>query len=286
MPTFREDLHLGHKVPLVDTDDISNGAVTPEKLAPTVPAVVMEPIDNKYKSITDDLQNQINSLEVAGIALSNKFGDNEHIGISQKTLTRAINNIYSILESVTGETYLGFTWQISPSYFVGEESTMVHVTAQPAMAGEVLEHIELSVNGVVIENSKRDYVTSYSFDLELTDTSVIKCTAYVLGVKYEREQEITRYSFWVGAGTNFANIMTESNLAMLPRSEKNITCAAGDNIIVVIGASLRDQFLRADINGVEIPFTETAETVDGKLYKVLTSDNTYSAGTYNIDING
>ena len=33
MPTFRKDLHLGHELPLVGTDDIANGAITTEKLA-------------------------------------------------------------------------------------------------------------------------------------------------------------------------------------------------------------------------------------------------------------
>jgi hypothetical protein len=33
MPTFREDLHLGHKVPTFDTDDYSDRSVTSEKIA-------------------------------------------------------------------------------------------------------------------------------------------------------------------------------------------------------------------------------------------------------------
>lgn len=33
MPTFREDLHLGHKVPTVETDDIVNRAITSDKIA-------------------------------------------------------------------------------------------------------------------------------------------------------------------------------------------------------------------------------------------------------------
>lgn len=33
MSTFREDIHLGHKVPLVETDDIKDGAITTDKLA-------------------------------------------------------------------------------------------------------------------------------------------------------------------------------------------------------------------------------------------------------------
>lgn len=33
MPTFRDDLHLGHSVPMVDTEDIVDGAITEPKLA-------------------------------------------------------------------------------------------------------------------------------------------------------------------------------------------------------------------------------------------------------------
>ena len=33
MPTFREDIHLGHKVAMTDTDDLVNGSVTKEKLS-------------------------------------------------------------------------------------------------------------------------------------------------------------------------------------------------------------------------------------------------------------
>jgi hypothetical protein len=39
------------------------------------------------------------------------------------------------------------------------------------------------------------------------------------------------------------------------------------------------------MNGFEIQFTESTQTISGKAYKVLTSENTYQAGTYNIDIN-
>ena len=283
MPTYREDLHLGHKVPLIESDDISNEAITPEKLDPSTINVLMGPV----KEITDDLQNQIDSFNEHGLSVSNKFGNNEHIGISQKTLTRAINNIYAILEGVTGQTYLGFTWQITPEFFVGESASTIRITAQPSVQNEVLEHIELSVNDVVIEASKRDNVTSYSFDLELSETATIKCTAYVLGVKYERQQTITHYpSFWVGAGATYSDVMTDANLTLLPRSTKEVTCEAGDNIVIVINDAIKSQFIRADINGVEIPFTESTIEIDNITYRVYTSENTYVAGTYNIDING
>ena len=37
MPTYRKDLHTGHDVPLVETDDILKGAITTEKISDGTP---------------------------------------------------------------------------------------------------------------------------------------------------------------------------------------------------------------------------------------------------------
>jgi hypothetical protein len=65
----------------------------------------------------------------------------------------------------------------------------------------------------------------------------------------------------------------------------NVTCAQGDHIYIVMDSGFRSSFSRADMNGFEIPFNETTETVDDKEYVVLESVNTYMAGTYEININ-
>jgi hypothetical protein len=70
------------------------------------------------------------------------------------------------------------------------------------------------------------------------------------------------------------------------RGAHDVEVGDGEHIIIVLGDSLTSGFIRADINGVEIAFDETSVVVDEKIYKVLTSENTYQEGTYNIDING
>jgi hypothetical protein len=70
------------------------------------------------------------------------------------------------------------------------------------------------------------------------------------------------------------------------RGAHDVEVGDGEHIIIVLGDSLAPGFIRADINGVEIAFDETSVVVDEKIYKVLTSENTYQEGTYNIDING
>ena len=333
MPTFREDLHLGHEVPMIGTEDINNGsvttdkiadgaitsgkigdgevntqdladgavtsekikdgevktpdiadgAITPEKLSDRIVPEVIKPLLEPLKDKDKDLQNQIDSLQISGLALSNKFGEDPHIGISQKTLTAAINDIWYKLEEITGETLVGINLTVTPEYYIGEEGCDVNIVAETVTENGIIEYIKVFVNDELIAEGEDEH--EFEFDVHISDTSEIKCLAQVLGVVYERKVTITHYSpFWVGAGSTYSSVMTTGNLRNIG-GNYNITFTAGQNLIVVVEDILRDRFVRADMNGVEIQFTETTQTISGKTYKVLTSENTYQAGTYNIDIN-
>ena len=50
--------------------------------------------------ITEDVQNQIDGIQVAGVAVSNEFGNDPHIGISQKKLTEAIGGQQEAIEGL------------------------------------------------------------------------------------------------------------------------------------------------------------------------------------------
>lgn len=276
----------------VKTPDIADGAITPEKLSdrivPEVIVPIVKKVDDKYKGITDDLQNQIDSLEISGLALSNNFGDDPHIGISQKTLTETLNRVWAKIEDITGESLLGFQMAVTPEYYIGEEGCNIQVTATTVDTVGVFEYIDFYINGQLINHGENvDYM---EFDTEITETSVVTCVAKILGIEYQRQAIITHYSsFWLGAGSTYTDVMKNSNLRPIAngmRGAYNIDVASGQKIIIVLGESLREGFIRADINGVEIAFVETTQTVNGNTYKVLTSENTYQAGTYNIDING
>lgn len=335
MPTFREDLHLGHEVPMIGTEDINNGSVTtdkiaddaitsdkigdgevntqdladgavtsekikdgevktadiadgsitPEKLSDRIVPEVIKPLLEPLKDKDKDLQNQIDSLQISGLALSNKFGNDPHIGISQKTLTEAINDIWYKLEEITGETLVGINLTVTPEYYIGEEGCDVNIAADTVTENGIIEYIKVFVNDELVAEGKDEH--EFEFDVHISDTSEVKCLAQVLGVVYERKVTITHYSpFWVGAGSTYSSVMTMANIRNIG-GNYNITFAAGQNLIIVVEDILRDRFVRADMNGVEIQFTETTQTISGsgKTYKVLTSENTYQAGTYNIDIN-
>ena len=240
------------------------------------------------KPITDDLQNQIDSLEIAGLALSNEFGQSTTRGVSQKTLTTAINRLWSKIEDITGEVLQGINMVVSPEYYIGEDGADVHIQANTVEANGIFEHIAFYINGILL--TEADNVDYFEYDTQISETSIVKCEAKIMGITYTREKIITHYnSFWLGAGNTYSDIMDVEHVIPITngmRGTYNVEVQNGQHIIVVVGESLAQGFMRADMNGVEIPFIESTVTVDGKNYRVFTSEEIYSAGTYNIDING
>lgn len=370
MSTFREDLHLGHKVPTTGTDDIvdraitsdkiallaiiteliqdlsvttaklANGAVTADKLdelavvtskiadlavttgklannAVTNPKLANEAVQSRniknenvlgshiapknillshlapevLATLKEDLQNQIDALDEHGVAVSNEFGTDKHIGISQKTLTDAINKIWQKIEDMTGEILQGINMVVTPTFFVSEDGCNVHISANTVETNGIFEKIQFFVDGESIyEDTFKEYVSfDHHLDIKNEYDYVIMCKAKIMGIEYTRPQIVTRYNeFYIGAGSTYADVMDSAHARQLNgtmRHNYDVTFDEGDKLIIVMGASLRPGFIRADLNGVEIALAEETVTIDGKDYVVFTSE-AWSEGEYNIDING
>ena len=260
----------------IKTNHISNGAITADKVS-----------ESLYDYMTGDLQNQIDSIQIGGWAISNQFGSDSHIGISQKTLTDAINRIWQKLEDITGEMYCGFMMTVTATYFVGEEGCTLHITANTADNYVPFDKLSIYLNGTLLVETKD--VNYFEYDAEITETTLIRCVGKIMGVEYERRKLIAHYtSFWLGAGQSYEDIMDEEHLIPINEELKgsyDVTVDSGDHIIIIMGEQLAEGFVRADMNGVEIPFDESSITVSGENYKVFTSVNSYNDGTFNIDIN-
>lgn len=228
-------------------------------------------------------------------ALDDKFGDSEILGINQKTLTEAFNKLWEKIESMTGEFSRGINMVINPTYFIGSDGPCpVHIHASSALANGKFEYIAFYGNGELITEAEN--VEFFEYDTEISETTEIECVAKIMGIEYRESKTVTKYDeFWLFAGTweteedlealmnNPDNVIPIENNMM--RCTKDITCEQGDNIIVVVGDSLSG-YLRADMNGYEIPFDNTDVIINDTFYKVYTSKNKYNAATYNIDING
>lgn len=126
MSTFREDLHLGHKVPLIETDDLMDGSITASKIARKAIQwwhiacnairnchISDKAVDNRtmdddsvdervlvdglveriMQPAIDDLQNQINSLWAGGAWIS--------INLSRESITMGETTSVTVTVSTT-----------------------------------------------------------------------------------------------------------------------------------------------------------------------------------------
>lgn len=274
----------------VTSPKIKNGAVTPEKFSDRVVSEVIDPLLKPLKAKDADLQNQIDSFNEHGLSVSNWFGNDPHIGVSQKTLTSAFNLLWSKMEDITGESYRGISMVVTPEYFIGDDGCTVNVKAYTANTIGIFEHIEFLIDDQIVHEAEdAEYV---EFTTEIDHSVQITCNAQIMGCPYTAKKKVMHYdAFWIGGGSQASDVMVDDaahivQLDEFRRAAKDVELTQGQHIIIVMGEYMRNGFIRADINGIEIGFTETQVTIDDNVYSVFTSENTYNAETINVDING
>lgn len=273
----------------VGTEHMKNGSVTPEKASVDFKARVIEPfygsLDRKYTNITNELYRMIASLQVGGIALSNQFGDREDIGISQKTLTKALGRFWQEMETITGQTYMDFTLTVVPVTTFSETSVAVSITADCSQAISNFDSIKIYVDDVLIAESSD--VEVFNTVHNISQTSIVRAVGVILGKTITKTQQVVNeIPFFMGSGANYQDIMNmtcHKDLEGTLEGDYDVTVRGnGQYIFIIIPKSHKAEFRRADMNGYEIPLSQVAETGD---YVAYQSANTYDAGTYNIDIN-
>ena len=284
----------------VTTPKIEDKAVTPEKLNESVKPyitndldkkydTISKSLDTKYSNITDELYSIIASLQVGGIALSQKFGYREDIGISQKALTKAIGKLWDEIGKITGKTYMDFSLTVQPTFIAKEGVGTVTITADCSEAISDFDSIKFYVNGEPKAESHDVSVYTQSLIIEDNGVSTIKAVGVIFGKTITKEAQITKaIPFFMGSGQNYQEVLVPEcakELIGTLEGDYDVTIKNnGDYMFIVIPISHKDEFRRADMNGlglkVEIPMAST--TYDD--YVVYKSLNTYKAGTYNIDI--
>ena len=272
----------------VDTRVIKDKAVTPEKLSDSVQGYLVIPItdsiDKKYTNITSELYSMIESLQVGGIALSNQFGDRTDIGITQKTLTKALGKFWQEMGNITGKDYMDFKLTVVPVTTYSETSAQIRITADCSEAISDFDSIKIYVDNVLIaESSDLEVFTATH---TISKTSVVKAVGVILGKTVIKEQTILdELPFFIGSGSVYTDIMNEECRQTLEGTlEGNYDMQVknnGEYIFIIIPASRKSEFRRADMNGYEIPMAAPVEIEDIVVYKSI---STYVAGEYNIDI--
>lgn len=199
-----------------------------------------------------------------------------------------LDKIWAKIGEITGEQLQDLHFEVTPKYFVSEDPIPVHISASSVGNNGSFDYIAFYINGVKVTDASG--VENLTFDTEISDTSEIKYEATILGTDYTDSAIVVHYnSYWLGSGQAYTDVMDVSHIIPITaglRGSYDITFNQGDHLFIILSRSLRDQFIRADMNGFEIPFVEETVTIDDMEYCIIKSENPYVAGVYNIDING
>lgn len=148
---------------------IADKSVTPEKLNKRVQTEVIQPL---IDAAIADLQNQIDSLEISGLALSNLLGYNPHIGISQKRITEEFDKLWSLI--INDLIRLRFTVD-KPEIYVGE-TTAVTFEARFAMEADSIQIVD-SLGNVIASSEAPGSTFSYTHEILANEATELTFSA-------------------------------------------------------------------------------------------------------------
>lgn len=246
-----------------------------------------------YASLITAYNNKIKELDSAmtsflttaggGEAFSNQFGNSEVMGITQKTLTYAFRNIYTILEHITGESMITVNTTISPDFFNLTDGTTCNINVVTSFA--LIDSIKVYLNDSATPVIEEYSLESYTGSIHLTKTTKVTVVATVLGKPYVTTKTIVGMTkFFVGAGNTYSDIMIpEFNRPYdgNPQGQYSLHIDAGQHIIIVIPTTEVSKIEQIEMNDFNIPMDISTY---GE-YTIYTSINTYQEGDYVIDIN-
>ena len=233
-----------------------------------------------------DLQGQIDSIQIAGWAISQMFGQDTHIGISQNTLTNVIGRIWEVLGEIKGKNYMDFTLTVEPEIAYNEGTAQVNIIADCTDTISYFDSIKIYVNDVLVDEAEGVNVLNTVIDID--NTSNIKAVGVIVGKTIIKEKTVIQEDpFFIGsAPEDYHDVMTQENWHKIQgtlEGDYNFSVQNNnDHIFVIIPASRREEYRRCkmDMNGFEIPFNVTEE--NGLI--ICKSQNTYVRGDYNLDI--
>ena len=273
----------------VTTGKVKDKNITPEKLSESVLGSLVMPVtdslDKKYQDITNELYSMIESLQVGGVALSQQFGDRTDIGISQKTLTKALGKFWQEMSNITGKTYMDFTLSVTPAVTFSETSATINITADCSESISDFDSIRIYVDDELVAESNNQEVFTASATID--KTSAVKAVGVILGKTITKTMTaVKEIPFFMGSGQQYTDVINTDCLKKLVGTLEGDYDAEikheGDYLFVIIPISRKEEFRRCkmDMSGIEIPFTEE----EMPEYIVCKSVSTFHEGIYNIDI--
>ena len=297
----QKKLNLTIKDGAITSGKIKDKAITARKLGDNVLTDIILPLINQVR---DSLQSQIDALEVSGIALSDGLGGGTTIGITQKGITDAINEVWTEIDKLRqGEQYK-YNFSVSPKSFIHSSiaGQTIQISASTRANTDIFSEITFTVIVDGMTGSRthtEENVSNATYSTNIMKSATVICDAVIDGVLYRKVERVEEKNFfWIGSAgyssSSYSSIVNSESTAHTIEDRMggnyDITFTE-DSYLYVIQRQGHVEFQRADMNGIEIEM----ESFDDNLFAttdgigidvtVFRSLNTFKAGTYNIDIN-
>ena len=247
----------------------------------------------------DELEQRVASVTENGVALSDKFGQSQTIGISQKTLTKVVNDIYDKLSNCGCYNKQTLVMEVTPKTFVERANIQVTVYPSTGYIEEVYIYARQGTQEEVLIGHYDNLDNSVTLPLfEVTDTTVIRAVGTILGEQQEVSETIMKQkALYIGSGTSYAQVINPEYLTAF--SDINLypvsVTREGDYIFVILDYSEANKIGQITVNnetyptilmsGIPIPMERENHLDIGESgLTVFKSKNTYHVGEYPLDI--
>ena len=198
----------------------------------------------------------------------------------------SIGRVWDVIGDIIGQDVSGIQMTVEPVAFQGVEAEVV-IQASSEGAPGIFETLAFYANDVLIQEFEQ--VESARLTLTISQRTVLRCVARIAGQTYTKQQVINRLTaFYIGGGQTAGDVINDGCIRDIQdgmAGEYQVELAEGNRLIIAMDVTYQSEFSRADMNGFEIPFSSSIETIDGTEYFVLVSTYAYREGLYSIYIN-
>lgn len=215
--------------------------------------------------------------------ITQEFGDNEELAISQKAITQKIDKIQDVINRLHPGN-VGVKISVTPNIIYN--NTINNVTIRAWMDdGNIADNIKIIVGDTIIEDQK---VTEINTNIELNNEINIRVLAKQGSFTYESTANVIGvYPYYVGSSIDYTNIINSTykqNIKNNPYGLYNIEVPENNyKIYFIIPVNMTIN--KATMSGFDFPLNNPILTeIQGINYKIYESSNTYDAGILTIII--
>ena len=238
---------------------------------------------NEYEQRISELEQEFTSvLEQRGVPFTDKLGNSNIIGISQKALTYFITLLYNKMADLNGEPLWGITLDVAPDYFISEGSGTATIKVN---SPTTITTLKIWANDVLVVDTQN--VQTYQASFIMNDTTLVRMEATMLNLQFIKEMTITKYyPFFIGSGKTWQDAVTDETAQTLKNNSVKgfypVTVQNdNDKIFIIIPTSKRNEVGQIEMSGFQMQVDEA--TIDNK-YVVFSSQDSYQSGHFQVEI--